>query len=309
MSARLCLAFQSGRGICRREINHWLKTHVSAIIARLPLLLACSVTPDAVSAGRCPSSSLTPPSSLKDADFTSPLLLLAQIWVSVAPKSPICSTRDPHHSKTTGITWTALVMSSESETEPPAQGKDPWVRYRVEYRDNTTGELFSELYAQNQKESLEQEESRDHHHVVMDEPIFELMTVYQARRSAGSTLGESSVSFLTMSHTTHLTIYSPAIINALQSVVKYYPSQDLTGNPLTINYPYAVLAHHYDELDAFREACATKAPDEMCAREEHASEHLALLIKFLDDSVMTDVRLEMERNKEGIMTWEHSWVG
>ncbi|MBE3044708.1 hypothetical protein IMZ48_19530 [Candidatus Bathyarchaeota archaeon] len=200
-------------------------------------------------------------------------------------------------------------MASDSKAEQPTQGGGPWVRYRVEYRDNATGELISELYAQNQKESLEQEESRDHHHVVMDEPIFELMTIYQARRSVGSTRGESSVSFLTMSHTMHLTIYSPAIINALQSVVKYYPSQDLSGNPLTINYPYAVLAHHYDELDAFRETCATKAPDKMCAREEHASEHLALLIKFLDNSIMKDVRLEMERNKEGIMTWEYAWVG
>lgn len=43
-------------------------------------------------------------------------------------------------------------------------------------------------------------------------------------------------------------IYSRSIINALQSVVNYYPGQDLVSMPVDIRWPYAILIHHWDEL-------------------------------------------------------------
>lgn len=195
-----------------------------------------------------------------------------------------------------------MPSKTEPEVEKAGDGASPWVRYRVEYRDALSGELLCEVDARNQEESLD-------NHPDLDEPIFELVTIYQSRRSVVSAENEDSTSILTLSSTKYLKLYSPAIINALQSVVKYYPSQDLSGNPIIVNYPYAVLAHHYDELDAFRQDCSTKAPSEMCAREQHASEHLAQLLKFLDNNIMEDVRREIERNKKGTKTWELLWVG
>ena len=95
----------------------------------------------------------------------------------------------------------------------------------------------------------------------IDEPIFEMVTVCQARRGVGD--GDSDQAegqFLALNQKKHLNLYSTSIINALRSVVKYYPSQDLSGNPVKIHYPYAVLVHHYDELSVFRDACAAKSP-------------------------------------------------
>lgn len=102
-------------------------------------------------------------------------------------------------------------------------------------------------------------------------------------------------------------INSATIINALRSVVTYYPSQQLSGDVLSIDWPYRVMVHHYDELVAFREQVKSKDPEDLCVREREAPEHLNLLIHFLDDAVMNDIKAEAERNKRGFGTYEHLW--
>ncbi|KAK3683413.1 P-loop containing nucleoside triphosphate hydrolase protein [Podospora appendiculata] len=173
--------------------------------------------------------------------------------------------------------------------------KEPWIRYRVELRDQLTDNLLS------QRDVNGPNEIDDDADINM--PVFELVTTYQARGRDGekAVLPVSTPSY-------HVNIYSAAIIHALHNVVKYYPSQDLFGNPVVVKKPYAVLAHHYDELSAFREECATRDPARRCAREAGAYAHLGLLLKFLDEHVMKDVRVEMERNKKGLYTWEWAWV-
>ena len=105
-----------------------------------------------------------------------------------------------------------------------------------------------------------------------------------------------------------LNIFSRAIANALQSVVKYYPSQSLTADPIVVKWPYPILVHHYDELNAFRDAAAAKNPQEICVMERDADKHLTLLLRFLDEHVMDGVRAEQERNKRGLYTWEYTWL-
>jgi hypothetical protein len=66
--------------------------------------------------------------------------------------------------------------------------------------------------------------------------------------------------------------------------------------------------HHYDELTEFKDACAAKNAEDLCVREKDAQDHIALLLDFLDEHVMQEVRTEQERNKNGSRTWEHMWV-
>lgn len=108
--------------------------------------------------------------------------------------------------------------------------------------------------------------------------------------------------------TRYLHIYSISIVNALRSVVQYYPGQDLAGDSIVVRWPYPILVHHYDELVRFRDSCTAKAPDDLCVREKDAYEHIVLLLKFLDDEVMQDVKAEQDRNKRGYYTFAWSWV-
>jgi hypothetical protein len=108
--------------------------------------------------------------------------------------------------------------------------------------------------------------------------------------------------------TYYIRIYSVAIINALRSVVQYYPGQDLSGDFIEITWPYPILVHHYDKLRSFRDAVAKKDPHEICVRERDVDKHLGLLISFLDKEVMDMVKAEQERNNRGCYTFDYMWV-
>lgn len=187
----------------------------------------------------------------------------------------------------------------DSNNDPGTRdAKKPWVGYRIEYRNRYTGDLISErTYEKGDKEN-------DYE---TDGPVFELITSY--RVSTHSLDQKSSMPITSQAQPAyHLRINSIAIINAIQSVVRYYPSQDLSGDSVIIPKPYPVLVHHYDELQQFRRNCASKSAAELCVREVDAWEHLGLLLQFLDDEVMDSVRDEQERNKRGVSTFDWRWV-
>ncbi len=195
----------------------------------------------------------------------------------------------------------------QGTTIPNDQSARGWVKYRVEWRHRATYEL---LYQKNVEDLVTDNQGHDQnrHHG----PAFEAVTTFVARRvdaknSNDSELSEPPpVSHIAPSY--HLNIHSRSIINALQSVVQYYPEHDLTGDVITVKWPYPILVHHYDELSKFREDCARQEPSKLCARQIDAYDHLGLLLQFLDKHVMADVNAEKERNKKGFETFEWLWV-
>jgi hypothetical protein len=146
-------------------------------------------------------------------------------------------------------------------------------------------------------------------------PIFELIAKYTTRlvkpegSQAAPVEGKESAPPSTSAGPSYsLRIYSSAIINALQSVVQYYPGQDLTGEDIVVRWLYPILVHHYEELSQFRDRCAAKDLAALCTREKNAYDHLGLLLRFLDKHVMADVEAEKERNRNGFETFEGQWV-
>ena len=194
-----------------------------------------------------------------------------------------------------------------SEGTHVGQKKQPWIGYRTEYRNYLTDELIHQKDTDGPEGEGGNVDNVEH-------PVFELVTTYKTRlvdsnrkQAEGiASVPPSSASLSTPAH--HLNIYSTAIINALQSVVRYYPSQDLSGDLVRVNWPYPVLVHHYSELKAFRERCSVKDQDAMCVRERHAVEHLDILFDFLEGAIMEDVYAEQERNKRGFHTFEYLWL-
>lgn len=201
-------------------------------------------------------------------------------------------------------------QSAHEEThEKPRRAR---IGYRVEFKDSLTNEIISRRTYR----APVAEDSFINRRDNLDEPIFEHVTTYKARRSteeasATSTAEEEDGTDLpetlgpTRSYS--MIIHSAAIINALRAVVSYYPSQNLSGDSLRIDWPYRVLVHHYDELVRFKTEVTLKIPEDLCVRERDAVEHLDVLIHFLDDSVMVDIRAEAERIKKGFVTYENLW--
>jgi hypothetical protein len=95
----------------------------------------------------------------------------------------------------------------------------------------------------------------------------------------------------------YIRIYSHAIVNALQSVVNYYPYRLVVGDPVDIKEPYAILVHHWEQLEEFREAFnpETATENETDCAVADTYEHLGYLLEFLEHRMGDKVRKERER--------------
>ncbi|KUI67664.1 hypothetical protein VM1G_03035 [Cytospora mali] len=180
-----------------------------------------------------------------------------------------------------------------------------WIRYRTELCHRFTGEVLR--HVDSEEPGPVDIQRTD------NEPIFELVTRYIAR-DPNADLGRSKeqtrvpTQAVGSTPSCFLRIYSPAIINALQSVVEYYPGQDLSGTTIVIRWPYPILVHHYEKLCDFKTKCKTTDLNELCVRERDAAAHIDLLLHFLDDNIMEQARAEEERIKRGYYTFENFWV-
>ncbi|KAK1831670.1 hypothetical protein QBC39DRAFT_350605 [Podospora conica] len=222
---------------------------------------------------------------------------------SPAPQPPI-------HRDDSGVDMTGTDSTKDAPGSP--ERSNAYVRYRTEYRDRRTGELLTSRETETPPWQSTTEENE-----AADEPVFELVTTYQARpleagrqvdaNKPGDEANRLAAATLTKPRY-HVNIFSGAIANALQSVVEYYPGQSLTDDPIVVYWPYPVLVHHYDELAAFRDTAVAKDPADKCVMERDAGEHIELLLQFLDTQVMEGVRAEQERHKRGLYTWEYIWL-
>lgn len=181
-----------------------------------------------------------------------------------------------------------------------------WIRYRTEYRDRESDEV---VWERDSPTPIDDSPERINS---AKDPIYEIVTKYIARADYTSSKRSSQIeknrtanppapSFATPA-SYQLRIYSPAIRNALNSVVQYYPGQSLSGDVLEVDWPYPVLVHHYDQLQQFREHALLKEPSDLCKREVHAGEDIQALLSYLDQTVMVDVKAEISRLERGCHT-------
>ncbi|KAJ3546083.1 hypothetical protein NM208_g2189 [Fusarium decemcellulare] len=194
-------------------------------------------------------------------------------------------------------------------SQPSSQSSQPWVRYRVEYRSVVTNELVDQKSTRDPKDKLWND---DHLHAE-GWPVFEVVRTIRVQdagpeKSRYSNIQHTTPLAATLAPSYGIRIYSIDIINAIQSVVKYYPGQDLTGDSVFIRWPYPILVHHYEELEAFLSGVKELEPEKRCSRERNVNEHLRLLLDYLDDNVMADVRKEKERNERRSSTFQWLWV-
>lgn len=198
--------------------------------------------------------------------------------------------------------------------EPASRGSEgrgsAWIQYSVEYRHRYSKEVLYQWQRTKEKFEIHLQGGSTS---VRDLPALELVARYDILPNRQGVTSEDikdleEAPFTTSVPRKILQIHSIAIINALRNIVKYYPGQDLTGDVISVHYPYPILVHHYNELSEFRKNCISKDPSVRCFREMDGDSHIGLLLDFLDDQVMADVRAEKERNKNGLKTFAWEWV-
>lgn len=111
----------------------------------------------------------------------------------------------------------------------------------------------------------------------------------------------------------YIKVISPAVLAALRHVVNYYPSQNLDGERVIIKEPYAVVVHHEDELEKYRQkfafACSSGEPKQAagCAN-RYAYKHIGVLLDFVRDKVGEAVKAERERSARGCSSRNMMWL-
>lgn len=110
----------------------------------------------------------------------------------------------------------------------------------------------------------------------------------------------------------YIRVYSRAIINALQSVVNYYPGQGLASEPIDIYWPYSVVVHHRAELLQFLRDFQRPVSDfdqATCSVKE-TSRHLQLLLDFVEDKVGNKVRELQEQLERDVpvVSFDTLWL-
>lgn len=192
------------------------------------------------------------------------------------------------------------------------------IRYRVEYRNMSHEVLMS-------KESLEDEKTLNIH----KGPVFDVVTVNYTLETKHTQKNETDTSDRETDNTKresssqkpptveyrgrgYVRIHSRAILNALQSVVNYYPGQDLVSQPVDIHWPYAIIVHHWTQLKTFHSnfiRSEAEADTTECSVTD-TNHHLKLLLDFVDMEVGEQVRKEQERWKKDppVASFDMLWL-
>ncbi|KAL9594654.1 MAG: hypothetical protein Q9219_006915 [cf. Caloplaca sp. 3 TL-2023] len=195
-------------------------------------------------------------------------------------------------------------FNGQDSIEVPLK-REPRIVYKVQYKNIASEQIVYTI--------------EDHEPISADKrgpktlPILELITDLQT----STTLEKAKElqyppQVVASARNIYLKINSPAIINALQQVVEYYPGQDFSGTSVTVPEPFAVLVHHESELASFREMYG---PDgnrsqtgDCCEREKNTYEHLAVLDDFLKQRVGVSVETERQRYERGFATFDMLWM-
>lgn len=124
-------------------------------------------------------------------------------------------------------------------------------------------------------------------------------------------------------HSTMVEITSPQFIRLLRGVSSYYPGLNLDGATLHLTEPYAVVAYHYKEIEAFQatydESDSTSEEKESgssltnfpkrCDRETYL--HVKTILGFIKENIWKDrITLEQSRHArpEPVCTYNMLWL-
>jgi hypothetical protein len=186
---------------------------------------------------------------------------------------------------------------------PPPKG----VRYRVEYRHESSGEVVHSIETDRlDLEPIDTDTGK----------IFDIVTTFSTpdkefklNTDSGEPDKRSNPRITDTRKTVKMHIHSPTIIHALRSIVKYYPGQNLLGEVIVIPEPFAILVHHEKELNEYKERCRpSRQAHPVCPKERVAYHEINILQGFLEHVIMPAVRLERERNAKGMETFDMTWL-
>jgi hypothetical protein len=100
-------------------------------------------------------------------------------------------------------------------------------------------------------------------------------------------------------------IYSSFLIQAIRSIVKYYPSQNLKSAVIYVESPFKMLLHHLHDLRKLRDTYAADSEEDTL--EDDTVHGLTLLLEFLKPYYTKSIQAEELRYQKGLATSDTLW--
>ena len=206
--------------------------------------------------------------------------------------------------------YTAPISATErlpNALDLPIEARlSPHIIYKIQYRHEISNDV---VYTREDENPIFYQRLAESSRIPIIEHITDLYTTTKSTEGDGQV--KDIPDNVVRAGKPYLKINSPAIINAMQSVVDYYPDQDFSGSSIQVEEPYSVLVHFEQELSEFREKFAPSNLDpgiELCERKKNTYEHLGVLQQFLQERYGSAIRDERQRHARGYATFEMLWL-
>lgn len=198
------------------------------------------------------------------------------------------------------------------------------ILHAVEYRDNGNNTIGSEPW----DDEIDLESMG-----LANSPAFEIVTVLLTSIQANSNRQDWESERLVASGilekphirakivSKRLTVHSAPLLRLLRGYISYYPSATLDASALWLEEPFALVAHHYKELqkhwDTNKHMVPKKGPDGKIKIEDTEQEedeevtglrHLGWLLDFFKKAVLDDMVKEEARHARDMCTFRMLWL-
>ncbi|KAF2229534.1 hypothetical protein EV356DRAFT_385831 [Viridothelium virens] len=111
---------------------------------------------------------------------------------------------------------------------------------------------------------------------------------------------------------TEVVVKSQILLNIIRQIVSYYPSQELTGDSITIKEPYPVLMHHLHDLTDLLSQSKEEAMQKSKEWEDPIHDpchHLQVLLDFLQPTIRKVLRPTQQKLERPVpvVTFDTLW--
>lgn len=103
-------------------------------------------------------------------------------------------------------------------------------------------------------------------------------------------------------------IMSPAVLEALRSVVEYYPGENLVTRSIKVYWPYPMLTHHDEALEQYQKKFEKPSCTKSDCSGQYASEHISIIREFVHKSTGMSIAEERKRHERGFASFEMLWL-
>ncbi|RGP77951.1 p-loop containing nucleoside triphosphate hydrolase [Fusarium longipes] len=247
----------------------------------------------------------------------------ADLWEFGLDECPRCeqSLERPPHPEAPTVPL-PLGIATRAGKKSTTKGSSKAILHAVEYRDNGNITIGSEPWeGEFDLDSLG----------LADTPAFEivhvLLTSIQANMNRqdweAERLIESGIlkkpNMRAKIISKRLTVHSPSLLNIIRNYVRYYPSATANSSSLWLEEPFALVAHHYKELQGHWDANKTKVVQETTGtdiegitvdedEEVTGLRHLGWLLDFFKKAVLDEMTKEQDRHARDMCTFRMLWL-